>query len=56
MAELTEVVANGKTIRTMAVESEDPAHIAAALQVLGLEGLENVSYPRGLKRLVEMAD
>jgi len=54
MEELTEVIANGKTIRTIAVESEDPAHIAAALRALGLEGIENVSYPRGLKRLVEM--
>ncbi|NTU65700.1 MAG: hypothetical protein HGB05_20435 [Chloroflexi bacterium] len=55
MAELTEVAANGKTIRTIAVESEDPAHIEAALNALGLEGVENVNYPRGLKRLVEMA-
>jgi len=54
IAELTEVVADGKTIRTMAVESEDPAHIAAALRALNLEGIENVSYPRGLKRFVEM--
>ena len=56
MAELTEVAANGKTIHTIAVESEDPTCIAAALRVLGLEGLENVSYPRGLKRLVETAE
>ena len=55
MAELTEIVADGKTIRTIAVESEDPARIAAALQALDLEGIENVSYPRGLKRLVKMA-
>ena len=56
VAELTEVVMNGRIIRTVAVESEEPAYISAALQTLGLEGLENVSYPRGLKRLVEMAD
>jgi exopolyphosphatase/guanosine-5'-triphosphate,3'-diphosphate pyrophosphatase len=56
MAELTEVAANGKTIRTIAVESEEPALITTALRTLGLEGLENISYPRGLKRLVEMAD
>ena len=54
IVELTEVVADGKTIRTMAVESEDPAHIAAALRALNLEGTKNVSYPRGLKRFVEM--
>ena len=56
MAELTEVAANGKTIRTIAVESEEPAHITTALLTLGLEGLENISYPRALKRLVEMAN
>jgi exopolyphosphatase / guanosine-5'-triphosphate,3'-diphosphate pyrophosphatase len=56
MAELTEVVTDGYTIRTIAVESEDPAHIAAALRVLGLEGLKNVNYPRGLKQLVKMPD
>jgi exopolyphosphatase / guanosine-5'-triphosphate,3'-diphosphate pyrophosphatase len=55
MAELTEVIANGKTIRTIAVESEDPDHITSALRALNLEGLENVSYPRGLKRLLDMA-
>jgi exopolyphosphatase/guanosine-5'-triphosphate,3'-diphosphate pyrophosphatase len=55
MAELTEVVANGKTIRTLAVESENSAHITAALHALGLEGVENVSYPRGLKQLVELS-
>ena len=54
IAELTEVVADGKTIRTMAIESENPAHIAAALRALNLGGIENVSYPRGLKRFVEM--
>jgi exopolyphosphatase / guanosine-5'-triphosphate,3'-diphosphate pyrophosphatase len=56
MAELTEVTANGKTIRTIAVESEDPVCIVAALRALGLEGGKNVSYPCGLKRLVKMTD
>jgi exopolyphosphatase / guanosine-5'-triphosphate,3'-diphosphate pyrophosphatase len=54
MAELTEVVANGTTTRTIAVESENPAHIEDTLRALDLEGLENVNYPRGLKRLVEI--
>ena len=50
-------VGNGAVlVSTIAVESEDPAHIAAALQALNIEGLENVSYPRGLKRLVEMPE
>ena len=56
LAELTEVVvAAGKAVRTVAVESEDPARVLAAVRTLGLEGIENVSYPRGLKRLVGMA-
>jgi hypothetical protein len=50
------LIANGNTFRTIAVESEDPVRIAAALRALNLEGLENVSYTRGLKRLMEMAD
>lgn len=56
LAESTEVTTNGETIRTIAVESESPAHINTALLTLGLEGLENVSYPLGLKRLVGMAN
>ena len=55
IAELTEVVVDGKAVRTVAVESEDPARVLAAVRALGLEGIENVSYPRGLKRLVGMA-
>jgi len=56
LAELTEVNANGKTIRTIAVESEDPVCIIAALRALGLEGIKNVNYPCGLKRLVKMTN
>ena len=54
-AEMTEVAADGKAVRTVAVESEDPAAVIAAVRGLGLGRFENVSYPRGLKRLVGMA-
>ena len=54
-AEMTEVVADGKRVRTVAVESEDPSRVIAVVRGLGLGGVTNVSYPRGLKRLVGMA-
>jgi exopolyphosphatase/guanosine-5'-triphosphate,3'-diphosphate pyrophosphatase len=54
-AEMTEVAADGKNVRTVAVESEDPSGVTAAVRGLGLGRFENVSYPRGLKRLVGMA-
>ena len=54
-AELTEVVADGKKIRTVAIEDEDPAKVKAAVRAIGLDGLPNTSYPRGLKQLVSLA-
>jgi exopolyphosphatase/guanosine-5'-triphosphate,3'-diphosphate pyrophosphatase len=54
-AEMTEVAADGKNVRTVAVESEGPSSVIAAVRGLGLGRFENVSYPRGLKRLVGMA-
>ena len=54
-AEVTQVAADGKNVRTVAVESEDPSAVIAAVRGLGLGRFENVSYPRGLKRLVGMA-
>jgi exopolyphosphatase/guanosine-5'-triphosphate,3'-diphosphate pyrophosphatase len=54
MAELTEVVAEGKRIRTVAIESEDPALLITTVRELGLDRFQNVNYPRGLKQLVGM--
>jgi exopolyphosphatase/guanosine-5'-triphosphate,3'-diphosphate pyrophosphatase len=51
-AELTNVIAEGHATRTVALESEDPAQVVSALRELGLDHLENVSYPRGLRRLL----
>ncbi len=53
MAELSEVVVDGKPTRTIAVESEDAAAVIAAVRGLGLIGYVNTSYPRGLAALVD---
>jgi exopolyphosphatase/guanosine-5'-triphosphate,3'-diphosphate pyrophosphatase len=46
------VVANGKSTRTLAVESEDAAGVMQAVRQLGLGGYTNTSYPRGLAALI----
>jgi exopolyphosphatase/guanosine-5'-triphosphate,3'-diphosphate pyrophosphatase len=53
MAERSEVVANGKATRTIAVESEDAAAVVRAVGELGLSGYTNTSYPRGLAALID---
>jgi len=53
MAELSEVVADGKPTRTIAVESENAAAVIAAVRSLGLGGYVNTSYPRALAALVD---
>jgi exopolyphosphatase/guanosine-5'-triphosphate,3'-diphosphate pyrophosphatase len=53
MAELSEVVANGKSTRTLAVESEDAAGVMRAVRELGLGGYTNTSYPRALAALID---
>lgn len=55
MAELSDVVANGKATRTIAVESEDAAGVMRAVRELGLGGYTNTSYPRGLAALLDGA-
>jgi exopolyphosphatase/guanosine-5'-triphosphate,3'-diphosphate pyrophosphatase len=54
LAETTELVVDRRGTRTIAIESEDPGCVMAALRELRLDRIENVSYPRGLKRLVGM--
>jgi exopolyphosphatase/guanosine-5'-triphosphate,3'-diphosphate pyrophosphatase len=55
LAEMTELTADGRATRTVALESEDPAGVWAAVRQMGLERFENLSYPRGLKRLLGLA-
>jgi|SRR6185295_12353822 len=52
VGEMTDVIADGRATRTVAIESEDPARVWAAVVEMGLERFDNLSYPRGLKRLL----
>ena len=52
MAELSEVGTDSGSTRTIAVESEDPVRVAAAVRSLGLASRANVCMARGLKTLV----
>ena len=52
MVELSEVSVAADSARTLAVESEDAALVAATVRELGLEDRPNVCLARGLKTLV----
>jgi len=52
MAELSDVRTEQGSTRTVAVESEDPAVVIAAVRSLGLGSRTNVCMARGLKTLV----
>lgn len=52
-AEVSDVVANGKPTRTIAVESTDAAGVMRVVTKLGLAGYRNTCYPRGLAALVD---
>jgi exopolyphosphatase / guanosine-5'-triphosphate,3'-diphosphate pyrophosphatase len=52
MAELTDLRAGEQSTRTIAIESEDPARLLAAVRELGLGGRQNVNVPRGLRALL----
>jgi exopolyphosphatase/guanosine-5'-triphosphate,3'-diphosphate pyrophosphatase len=51
MAELTDLRVGERAIRTIAIESEDPAQVTATVRELGLASRTNTSMPRGLKAL-----
>jgi exopolyphosphatase/guanosine-5'-triphosphate,3'-diphosphate pyrophosphatase len=53
MAELSDVVADGRSTRTIAIESEAASAVVTAVRTVGLDGYVNTSYPVGLSRLVE---
>ena len=54
-AEVSDVVADGRPTRTIAIESEDAAAVIAAVRAVGLGGYVNTSYPKGLAALVDGA-
>jgi exopolyphosphatase/guanosine-5'-triphosphate,3'-diphosphate pyrophosphatase len=53
MAELSEIVTENKSTRTIAVESVDAAAVAHVVAELGLSGYTNTNYPKGLKALID---
>jgi exopolyphosphatase / guanosine-5'-triphosphate,3'-diphosphate pyrophosphatase len=55
LAEHTDVRSEGASTRTIAVESEDPARVIAAVRELELESFSNVSVPKALEAFVGFA-
>jgi exopolyphosphatase/guanosine-5'-triphosphate,3'-diphosphate pyrophosphatase len=53
-AEITDVSADGRSLRTLAVESESPQAVVAELNLMGLVGRPNQNYPATLKALIGM--
>jgi exopolyphosphatase/guanosine-5'-triphosphate,3'-diphosphate pyrophosphatase len=54
-AELTDVIADGKYVRTVAIEDADPAKVIAAVRAMELDRFPNISYPRGLKQVIGLS-
>jgi exopolyphosphatase/guanosine-5'-triphosphate,3'-diphosphate pyrophosphatase len=52
MVELSEVAAEGRSTRTIAVEAEDPELVTATVRELQLAGRPNVCLARGLKTML----
>ena len=52
-SEVTEVVADGRHSRTIAIESEDAAAVVESVAAMGLAGFRNISYPTGLRGLLD---
>jgi exopolyphosphatase/guanosine-5'-triphosphate,3'-diphosphate pyrophosphatase len=51
MAELTDLTAGDRSTRTIAIESEQPARVIAAVRQLGLASRPNMSVPKVLRAL-----
>ncbi len=54
IVEIAEVTVDGKTIKTAAVEAEDPIAVINTVKELELNQFENINYIRGLKNLSGM--
>ncbi len=52
-SEVTDVTADGRSIRTIAIESEDAAAVLRAVRSLGLDWYQNTGYTRGLTAAIE---
>jgi exopolyphosphatase/guanosine-5'-triphosphate,3'-diphosphate pyrophosphatase len=55
VGELSEVVADGRPTKTIAIEATDPAAVIAAVREVGLGDYRNTSYPRALAALLDDA-
>jgi len=56
VAELTDVIANGTKVRTVAIEDTDPGKVISAVRAMGLDGYPNTSYPRGLLQAIGLSN
>jgi exopolyphosphatase/guanosine-5'-triphosphate,3'-diphosphate pyrophosphatase len=54
-SEVTDVQAEGKSTRSIAIEAEDPGAVVAAVASVGLDGYFNTSYGPGLRALLDGA-
>lgn len=54
IVEIADLKFDGKPVRTVAVEMEDPDKVMATVKELWLDGFENVNYLKALKRFVGM--
>ena len=52
IAEVADVTIAGSTLQTAAVESTDLGLLLAARRLVGLEGMENVNYPKQIRRVL----
>ena len=55
ISEVAELLINGAAIKTIAVESLDVGAVLQAIEILGLQEYENVSYLLAIKRILGMA-
>jgi exopolyphosphatase/guanosine-5'-triphosphate,3'-diphosphate pyrophosphatase len=53
VAELSDIYADGKKSRTIAIEAEDASAVRAAVASMGLSGFFNTNYARGLRAMLE---
>ncbi len=54
-SEVSDVLVDGRPIRTIAIESEDAAAVVAAVRSVGLADYLNTSYPKGLAAVLAQA-
>jgi hypothetical protein len=54
IVEIANLTFDGRPVRTVAVEMEDPAAVTRTVRELGLEGFENINYLKALKRFAGM--